>query len=245
MYRGMIMGLGKLKVLALSNSIYYTSCMNNSQVQQIINLYKVEYLSAREIAERLGLTLRSVYYHLGRAGIERRSAHEYNMMRFEKKLLSFQIKKQRSLAEENLRIIAISLYWAEGFQSEKAHTVDFANSNPHMISIFVLYLRTICQVDPDRLRCYLYCYENQNIPQIISFWSEITGIPKTQFTKPYVRSDYRLDKINKMKYGLLHVRYSDKKLLLEIKNQIRALAEEIVGGYQSGQMGQTVKRQHS
>ncbi len=132
------------------------------------------------------------------------------------------------------------MYRCEGFQTEKADTVDFANSNPKMIKLFVLFLMNICRVDFPRLRCYLYCYANQDKSDLIKFWSTTTGIPKAQFTKPYVRSDYRLDKINRMPYGLLHVRYSDKKLLVAIKQGIQELFENIMGGYRSSQTGLTV-----
>ena len=42
-------------------------------------------------------------------------------------------------------------------------------------------------------------------------------ISLNQFIKPYIREDFKVDKIDKMKYGLVHIRYSDKKLFLQIK----------------------------
>jgi len=61
------------------------------------------------------------------------------------------------------------LYWAEGFQSEKAKMIDFANSKPEMISLFLKFLRQICGIDENRLRAYLYCYENQSPQKLIKF----------------------------------------------------------------------------
>ncbi len=40
-----------------------------------------------------------------------------------------------------------------------------------------------------------------------------------QFSQPYIRKDFKKDG-RKMKYGLVHIRYSDKKLLLEIENMV-------------------------
>ncbi|MEK7507600.1 MAG: hypothetical protein AAB602_00760 [Patescibacteria group bacterium] len=60
-----------------------------------------------------------------------------------------------------------------------------------------------------------YCYSDQNVEALKRYWSKITGIPQSRFSKPYVRTDFRKDG-RKMKHGLIHIRYGDKKLLLEI-----------------------------
>lgn len=71
------------------------------------------------------------------------------------------------------------------------------------------------------------CYSNQKPNKLIDFWSKITRIPKSQFIKPYVREDFRPDKEDKMKHGMVHIRYSDKKLLLQLMEWI----EEFKGKY--------------
>ena len=111
------------------------------------------------------------------------------------------------------------LYWAEGSTAGDM-TVDFANSDKDMIALFLKFLRKVCGIDEDRLRVYSYFYANQNISKNINFWSKVTKIDKKQFTKPYIREDYDKNKTQKMPYGLIHIRYSDKKLLNLIKNWI-------------------------
>src|SRR3989338_5205036 len=69
----------------------------------------------------------------------------------------------------------------------------------------------------NKLRIKLYCYGNQNSDLLKKYWSKNTDIPLSQFIKPYVKKDFKEDKIDKMKYGLIHIRYSDKKLFLKIK----------------------------
>lgn len=99
-----------------------------------------------------------------------------------------------------------------------------------MILIFLRFLRDICGIDESKLRVYLYCYADQKIGRLISFWSKITGIPSSQFTKPYVRNDFNPQKSGKMKYGLLHIRYGDKKLLDLIRRWIEDHIDEFVKG---------------
>ncbi len=166
-------------------------------------------------------------------GFKRRDDVEAKKLAFSKKPLSFNSKKSLSFEEQELMIAGIMLYWAEGSKIKKQEgvvcgkTVDFANSDPKMIQLFLKFLREICRVDEKRLRIYLYCYANQNVVRLKNYWSELTKIPLSQFTKPYVRKDFSLQKIGKMKYGLAHVRYSDKKLLLQIHNWVEDYLEKI------------------
>lgn len=75
-------------------------------------------------------------------------------------------------------------------------------------------------MDESRLRVYLYCYSNQDVDDLISYWSSICDIPKSQFTKPYVRKDFNPNQVRKMEHGLIHIRYSDKVILSGIKEMI-------------------------
>ena len=62
-----------------------------------------------------------------------------------------------------------------------------------MINVFVKFLREIYRVDEKRFRILLYCYSDQNVLELVDFWSKLTKIPKKQFTKPYIRKDFRKD----------------------------------------------------
>ena len=101
------------------------------------------------------------------------------------------------------------LYWAEG--TKKGDTVDFANSDPKMIKLFMRFLREICGVAESRIRVYLYAFDNQNIVALKRFWSKITHIPLAQFTKPYIRKTDGKTKNQKMPFGMIHIRYNDKR----------------------------------
>lgn len=177
-------------------------------------------MSAREIAARLKVSLDAVYYFLRRHSIQRRNAQENNAIRFAKKKPSFIPKEKLSSREQQLKVAGIMLYWAEGSQWEGEGVVDFANSNPEMIRLFMSFLRRICRIDEFRLRIYVYCYSNQRPQELIRYWSKLTNIPVGQFTKPYIRKDFNPKKAGKMIHGLIHIRYYDKKLLLLIRNWI-------------------------
>jgi hypothetical protein len=189
----------------------------------IKNLYCKEGLSTIQIAKKLDVSVWMVISFMRRNGIKRRTFFEANRINFDKKPLTYSIKKKLAKKDEDLKLSGVLLYWAEGakLNGKNSCTVDFANSNPEMIRIFLKFLRKICGVDEKRLRVYLYCYSNQDIESIKKFWYNLTNIPESQFTKPYIRNDFLPEKSEKMKYGLAHIRYADKKLLIQIDDWIK------------------------
>jgi len=126
------------------------------------------------------------------------------------------------MQDKTIATIGVALYWAEGYKTERAKGVDFANSDSSMIVAFLKFLRTCYLLDETRLRISLYCYADQDISKLITYWSNLTKVPPSRFQKPYVRQDFREDG-RKMQYGLIHIRYNDKKLLYDILERINRL----------------------
>jgi hypothetical protein len=63
--------------------------------------------------------------------------------------------------------------------------VCFANRDPNLIAIFVAWLRRFFDVDESKWRIKLYLHEGLDLESAIAFWSALTGIPPSQFHKPY------------------------------------------------------------
>lgn len=198
-----------------------------SQQHEAIALYQ-KGLSARQVAEHFNVKIDAIYYPLRRFKIPRRTASESNRLVFEAKPLSFEIKTHLSADEERLKLAAVMVYWAEGYKI--GHSVDFANSDPGMALLFRKFLKDICQVDERRLQCKLYCYQGQDVAGLIDFWSSLLDIAKTQFTRPYVTESSSGPRGPRMVHGLIHVCYSDKRLLKQILRWIDEYMHECVDG---------------
>ena len=193
-------------------------------IRKIKSLYYNKDYSAREIAEELKVSIDIVYKFMIRHNLKRRTFHESNRIRFEKSPLSYNLKKNLTEKEKQLKIAGIMLYWAEGAKSNlknRAWMIDLANSDPEMIKVFLKFLRIICGIDEKKIRAYIYAYANQNVRKLLKYWSEITKISLKQFNKSYIRNDFLPEKSGKMKYGLIHIRYNDKRLLLQIEDWIK------------------------
>lgn len=205
--------------------------LSKKYLRRIKSLYNKKGYSVREIAEEFKVSIDCVYYFMRHYNLPRRNFFESNRVRFERKNLSFSLKKRLTEKEKQLKIAGIMLYWAEGCKVNSKNgnwTVDFTNSSPEMIKLFLKFLRIICGVDEKRLRVFLYSYADQNTESLKRYWCKITNIPLTQFTNPYVRKDFLPEKSGKMKYGLIHIRYSDKKLFLQIEDWIKKYVEGCV-----------------
>src|SRR3989338_1200090 len=181
-------------------------------INQVKQLYIYQGLSGVRVGKILNLPVRQVYRIMDKFGIVRRSSSESNSIRFSKEAPTFNLKKKLSSKDKILLASGLMLYWAEGGKDKRAQLLDLANSDPLMIKIFLKFLRNLCGVKEGKLRIYLYCYANQNVSELKKFWSKLTKIPLEQFTKPYVRQDFKENQIGRMPYGLIHVRYCDKKL---------------------------------
>lgn len=200
--------------------------INQNKLILVKKLYYRDLSSCQNIAKKLNVSLDAVYYFFRKNNLVRRTAKENNLLQFVRQKPTFRIKTKLSSKEKNLKTAGIMLYWGEGSKWTGESIVDFTTSNPAMIKIFLLFLRKICGIDEKKLRVYLYCYQNQNVQELINYWSKITNISKKYFTKPYVSHNFQKKKIGKMQYGLIHVRYCDKKLFLLIMHWLNEFIEK-------------------
>ncbi len=205
--------------------------LSKEKLTLVRDLYLNKKLCIREVAQKLHVSPDAVENFIHRHSLPKRTQKEAQQAKYYNKPLSFKKKELNTPHLRELAAIGTMLYWAEGYKGDESNgTVDFANSDPLMVEIFLKFLHSIYQPDKTRLRVYLYCYSDQNIPKLIKFWSKLTGIPKNQFLKPYVRTDFKKEG-RKMEYGMIHVRYHDKKLLLDIKSMIKSYVSRLcVGG---------------
>jgi hypothetical protein len=196
-----------------------TSKINISKLKQ---LYVKRGRSTLDLARYFRVSIDVIAYAMRKYGIARRNKKEASAWSFKNKKMTFKRRNIKGIKKITSELILAMLYWGEGFkgnENSKMATLDFANSDPEMIALYMKAFRDLYEFEEKKLRVLLYCYSNQNIQNLITFWSKLTYIPKEQFSKPYIKSNSVVN-ARTMKYGLVHIRYNDKKLLLEIKNLI-------------------------
>ena len=87
------------------------------------------------------------------------------------------------LSEREFLVAGVALYAGEG--SKRDGAVKFANTDPRMVAFYCTWLRRFFAIDEARLRVRLYLHEGLDLAAAVAFWSDVTGIPPSQFQKPY------------------------------------------------------------
>lgn len=88
------------------------------------------------------------------------------------------------LLRRDLFMVGLSLYWAEGYKKGSGE-VEFTNSDPSAVNIMIRWFNTFYSIAKGDLiaRVSINVIHAQRVPEVIQYWSRITGIPKQQFTK--------------------------------------------------------------
>ncbi len=196
-------------------------------LKEVKDLYYKRGLSARKVGEILGSSVWQVIKFMKKNNLPRRNQAETHRLAFLASPSSFKFKINLTNKEKELKIAGLMLYWGEGAKTTNK-TVDLTNSDPLMIKLFLKMLREIYGVKEERLKVLLYDYTNQDIKKLINYWAGVTRISKKQFNKPYVRQDFLEKKKGKMPYGLIHIRYHDKKLVTLIRSDIEKLIKKFI-----------------
>ncbi len=128
-----------------------------------------------------------------------------------------------------LKLIGIVLYLGEGAKTLRGK-VAIANSDPLVIKIMARFLREICKVPESKFRGQVHTFTHANIGKTEKYWSKITGIPRKQFYKTYIKpSSASLQKRKTLPFGTFDLSVNDTKLLLTILGWIEKIKELTVG----------------
>jgi hypothetical protein len=108
--------------------------------------------------------------------------------------------------------------------------VKFANSNPQLVAFFCRWLRHFFEIDETRLRVILYLHEELDLPASTTHWSQVTGIPPEQFSRPYRAPADTSVRRTKHVHGCAHVGYSCSVTQRRILTLTEAMLVGVPGG---------------
>jgi hypothetical protein len=125
----------------------------------------------------------------------------------------------------DIQTIGAVLYWCEGSKREIDCRVEFVNSDPKMIAVFMRYLRTK-DVDESRIRARMTIHVQDDEAECREYWKKITSLHDSNFISTVVKSPSFSRR--PLPHGTLAVRYNSLRLLREIKEEISDLAENVL-----------------
>ncbi len=123
-------------------------------------------------------------------------------------------KKVVGLVKDPFFVAGLMLYWAEG--SKGIGLVQFSNSDPAMIKIMMRWFRKFCAVPEDKFRIGLFIHSLHTKEDYQLFWQKITGVPLSQFHRPYIKPTIFSNRKNKLYEGTCKIVIHSRDLLSRI-----------------------------
>ena len=134
--------------------------------------------------------------------------------------------KSTKMDKKLYKMFAALLFWCEGAKTQ-AH-IEFINSDPKMIKLFLTLLRNSFSLDEKKFRVlmHLHGYHNEKMQQ--DFWSQVTQIPLSQFAKTYWKPN--TGKRKRINYpGCIRVNYYDVRVARQLSACYNVLAQSLRG----------------
>lgn len=96
-------------------------------------------------------------------------------------------KDVAKISQRDLFMLGAALYWGEGNKSGNEEC-GLTNSSPDIIRIFMVWLKKIygIEVQDLMLRVSINQLHRERICAVERYWSELTKVPLSQFTKPSI-----------------------------------------------------------
>lgn len=116
-------------------------------------------------------------------------------------------------------LIASVCYECEGGKSDFG-VLEFTNSDPVLIKLFLLNLRKSFVLDERKFRVIMHLHSYHNEKQEQQFWSGVTSIPQNLFTKTFQKKESGINKKDGY-HGCVQIKYFDvsiKRTLLATKH---------------------------
>lgn len=114
--------------------------------------------------------------------------------------------------QDDLKVFLALLYWAEGAKTKK--NFNFINSDPDMVSVYLKLLRATFNIKEEKLFVWLHLHDYHNRPEMVSFWSKVTGIKENKIhiynkknSGVRIREGYK---------GCIAIRYGDYRIFDEV-----------------------------
>lgn len=143
--------------------------------------------------------------------------------------------------KKELLLVGSVLYWAEGYKRLKVsngiervdHKISFVNADASMIATFVLFLRDVLGVSPDRIRLSMRLYPHIHEESARKHWMRATGLSREQFFKTtwlVSGASKGARPYNRLPWGTLQVEVCDTQKFHYLLGLIEGVKENLSRG---------------
>lgn len=172
---------------------------------------------------------------LSKRGLHIEKLKAFSLQRHNEKIAKDKEDFQRAFQEiqllnnSNLFLVGLALYWAEGFKSIKEQRVGFCNSDPRMVKFIMKWFREALYVSAEDfvLRAEFNIEHEHRKEDIERYWAALTGIPRSQFNKPFLQKAKLVRSYNNQNtyFGVLRIRIrKSSRMLVKLRGWIQGLS---------------------
>lgn len=131
-----------------------------------------------------------------------------------------------------LLIVGVCLYWAEGGKADSSRFFRFSNSDPEMIKVIMCFIRKIFKVPEHKIKGQIHLHEHLDGEVALKYWSDISGIPVSQFNKISCQHNKASKNTrDTLPYGTLDIAVYSVDLYLKIMGWIEVVKDKILNKY--------------
>ena len=143
-----------------------------------------------------------------------------------KKRYQWQIEGREKAKEKNwLHSVGCMLYWAEGAKLNNKNSVNFVNSDPQMLKLYIKFLNKCFDISNDNIKWTINCYTNNgiNIDEIKKYWIDELKLNENNLGKIQINkiSKNSKRKRNTLKYGTVKLIINNTKIIQHIYGAIQ------------------------
>jgi len=132
----------------------------------------------------------------------------------------------KSISKKELILIGAVLYWGEGTKSERGSvSLSFSNSDPHMISVYMRFIREILKIPEEKIRAGIHIYQSTSADEAKEFWSKITNLPQNRFyiITQISRTSQNKRPFNILPYGTVAIKVNNRQQFYKVKGMIKGI----------------------
>lgn len=148
------------------------------------------------------------------------------------------ISEIKSLSNNDLLIIGVALYWAEGYKRLKikngkeitSHPISLTNSDPEILTAFISFLVKSLGINKEKITVGLRIFPHMNAEHEIKYWSNTLDINKNQFYKPSTvisKSSQGKRPFNRLPHGTVQLRVADTNEFHRLIGLINGIKERL------------------
>lgn len=125
------------------------------------------------------------------------------------------------LSEREFLVAGAALYAGEGGKTDGS--VNFVNSDPRIVALFLAWLRHFFVIDEDRLKLRVYLHEDLDLGAASRYWADVCGIPVERHNKAIRPKAAAVRKAVRHEMGLVRLDYSCSRTHREVMGLVSAL----------------------